>query len=183
MAGTHNSGGHNAKTRTALQLAGTFRGHRHGDLRTPEPPTGRPVPPKPLEGDALAEWDAMVADLESAGSLTKTDRMALYQYCRLYAETEDASTRGPEYAASIQVLEDNLAGLKGKELTDCFQEIGKLHALRAQNESKVRQGRMAIRQYLVEFGMTSASRGRVKLPEKSNKSTEEAKLDELLAIQ
>lgn len=166
MAGVkgQRSGGHNAKTANEHALAGTKRRDRHA-FASPDPPKGRPTPPKRLEGDALAEWDAMIADLEAAKTLATTDRMALYQYCRLYAETEAQAERASEYAEGIQTLEDNLSGLEGAELVACFQEIGKLHQLRAQNETKVRQGRMGLRIYLVEFGQTPASRGRVKLPE------------------
>ena len=183
MPGTHNSGGRNAKSRAALQLAGTFKASRHAERKTPEPPKGRPAPPKPLEGDAMAEWHAMTADLEVSGTLSVTDRMALYQYCRLYAETEEIAARGPEYAGSIQALEDTLAGLTGAELVACFQESGKLHALRAANESKVRQGRMALRQYLVEFGMTPSARNRVKVNDTGGQSAEERELDAITSIQ
>lgn len=170
MAGTGASGGRNAKSRASHVLAGTFRADRHGDHETPEAPKGRPEPPKPLEGDALVEWDAMTADLEACGTLARTDRMALYQYCRLFAETEALVVKQGEAAATVGILEDNLSGIPKDQLRDVFQEITKMRQLEAGYDTKIRQGRMALRQFLVEFGMTPAARSRVKLPASKPKS-------------
>lgn len=174
MPGTSGSGGRNARGTAAHVVAGTFRPDRHGGSQTPDLPKGHPEPPKPLDGDAAAEWGRMVAHLEQIGILSPTNAMALYQYCRMFAETEAQAARAEEYAAGIAMLEQNLSDVKGPDLVACFQEIGKLHALRAQNETKVRQGRMAIRQYLVEFGMTPAAVSRVKVPTSAPESKSDA---------
>ena len=159
------SGGQNARTAEQHRLAGTFQPSRHAGLKNPEPPKGIPQRPKPLGGDALAEWDRMIERLSLSGSLSKVDDAVLYQYCQLFAETDAIATTQEETAASIDIMEENLHGLKAAELVQAFQEITKLRQLEARYTTQVRQGRLAVRAYLVEFGLTPASRGRVKLPD------------------
>jgi len=156
------------KTSQAHILAGTFREDRHQP--TVEPPKGRPDSPKPLDGDALAEWDRMILRLESCGTLAKVHDAAIYQYALLFAETEQIHEIQADTAAGIDRLEENLSGLEGKDLVDCFQEISKLRQLEARYVTQVRQGRIAIKQFLVEFGLTPAAQGRVKLPAAATKS-------------
>lgn len=170
MPGTGNSGGRNRLSAQAHVVKGTFRSDRHADAVAPEPPRGRPEPPKALEGEATEEWDRMIARLELSGALSKVDDAALYQYVRLFAETEQASVSREEANASVQILEENIGGLKGPDLVAAFQEIGKMRRLEASYATQIRQGRMAIRQYLVEFGLTPAARSRVKLPPKPQAS-------------
>lgn len=164
MPGTANSGGRNAKPPTAHVLTGTFRADRHAGYATPEPPKGRPDPPKALDGDALAEWGRLCDRLMANGTLALNDDGALYQAARLFAETEDYARLRDETGASVSILEENLHGLKGPDLVACFQEISKLRQLEARYAVQIRQGRMAQRAYLVEFGLTPSSRTRVKLP-------------------
>lgn len=145
-------------------LRGTFQPSRHAGHDTPEPPKGRPEPPKPLDDEAQAEWDRMIVRLELMGVLTVVDDAVLYQHCRLFAETEAIAVSQAETAASIKIVEENLAGLKKEELVAVFQEITKLRQIEARYTTQVRQGRMAQRQYLAEFGLTLSARSRVKLP-------------------
>lgn len=167
MAGVkgQRSGGHNAKTAAQHALQGTARKHRHAGLKNPAPPTGRPVPPKALKGDAKAEWDRMIARLEISKALSLVDDAVLYQYCRLFAETEALVDRQEEIQGSIDILEENIPDMSdSSDRVACFQEIGKLRQLQSSVDNKIAKGRMNQRVYLVEFGMTPASRGRVKLP-------------------
>lgn len=173
MAGVkgQRSGGHNRKTREQLEKAGTFRKDRHGDLETPTAPPGVPQPPKPLDGEALDEWNRMIARLTETGALSVVDDALLFQYCRLFAETEGIYVAQQETAESIRILQENFDRSPGEKLSfedllEAAREIGKLRKLEAGYITKVRQGRMALRQLLVEFGLTPAARGRVKLPEK-----------------
>ena len=159
------SGGHNAKTIQQHKLEGTHQKVRHAGIASPETPKGKPVWPKALVGDAKAEWSRMIKRLTLTGSLSSVEDMAIFQYCCLFAETEAIAVIQSETAGSIRALEDNLSGLEGAELVQCFQEITKLRQLESRYAVQIRQGRMAIRAYLVEFGLTPASRGRVKLPE------------------
>ena len=162
------SGGRNAKTREQLERDGTFRKDRHGDLRNPAPPIGRPDPPKELTGEALAEWERMIARCELDGTLSKVDDAALYQYCCLFAETEAIAVTKQELADSARILQENFDRQGDVDFSDLLaaaQEITKLRQLEARYTSQIRQGRMSIKAYLVEFGKTPAARSRVKLPE------------------
>lgn len=166
MPGTSNSGGRNRRSAPTHVLRGTFRADRHEDVPAVIAPTGRPAPPKPLEGDAQAEWDRMIARLEQCGTLSIVDDGALYQYVQLFAETEGIAVTQAETAETIRILQENLDGL-GKKVTfdqilEVAQELAKLRKLEAGYITKVRQGRMALRMLLTEFGLTPASRARVK---------------------
>src|SRR6185295_7517647 len=90
MAGVkgQRSGGHNAKTAQEHRLSGTFRRGRHAGARGPELVAGDPTPPKTLHGDARAEWARMLEALRAAKSLSQNDYAALYQYTKLFGQTE-----------------------------------------------------------------------------------------------
>lgn len=165
MPGTANSGGRNRKTARQHKLQGSFQKVRHAGITTPEPPKGTPTRPKPLTGDAADEWDRMIDRLSVTGTLSPVDDGALYQYCRLFAETEQLAVDQTETSVSIDIVEENLRDMTGSDLVAAFQEITKLRQLEAGYSTKIRQGRMAIRQYLVEFGLTPSARSRVKVPE------------------
>lgn len=161
--GTHASG-RRRKTREDLERAGTFRKDRHGELRNPEPTVGKPESPVELEGIALAEWERMLWAFEDMGMLHRVDAFAVYQYCQLYAETERVAQQQNECQGSLTVLEENIKAIEPSDLVQLFGQIVILRKLVAKCTDQLRQGRMAIRQYLVEFGLTPASRGRIKLP-------------------
>lgn len=107
----------------------------------------------------------MVQRLETVGSLSTVDDAAIYQYAQSFAETEDLALARLETAASIGIVEENLADLKGADLVQAFQEITKLRQLESSYIGKIQAGRSKLRQWLVEFGMTPSARTRVKLPE------------------
>jgi len=107
----------------------------------------------------------MIRRLTDSKTLSTVDDGALYQYCQLFAETEAIAVTQLETASTIDLLEDNLSGPKEEreDLLQVAQEITKLKQLEARYITQVRQGRMALRGYLVEFGMTPAARSRVKV--------------------
>lgn len=106
----------------------------------------------------------MLWAFEDMGMLHKVDVVALEQYCRLYAETQRVSVREEHLEASIDRLEENIGDFKGEDFLKLAQEITQQQKLVSKCTDQLRAGRMAIRQYLVEFGLTPASRGRIKLP-------------------
>lgn len=165
MPGTANSGGRNKRGAQAHVVMGTFRSDRHEDTDAPEPPKGKPAPPKALAGDALAEWGRMVGRLDASSTLSVVDDAALYQYALLFAETEDLARMQAEAEDTAKILRENFDGNEELDFTDqlaAAQEINKALKLAGSYATSIRQGRMAIRQYLVEFGMTPAARSRVK---------------------
>lgn len=163
MAGTRQSGGRNAKGTSAHVLRGTFRQDRHGEA-TSDPPAGVPMRPKRLSPTARAEWDRMVARLTDTRALSSVDDAALYQYVQLFAETEAIAAEGADHRRLTKVLLKAIAKLQGDALVDAVKEIVTLQALAKKTTQQLRQGHMALRQYLVEFGMTPSARTRVKLP-------------------
>lgn len=118
----------------------------------------------------------MVARLDLSGTLSKVDDAAVYQYSLLFAETEDMARMQREAGDTARILRENFDGNAELDFADqlaAAQEINKSLKLEASYATAVRQGRMAIRQYLVEFGMTPAARARVKAPPKKELSKSE----------
>lgn len=171
MPGNANSGGHNRKTLSRLSQAGTYRDDRHSGFGNMRHVHGRPDTPDDLKGVALAEWGRMVNRLEQAGSLSKIDDAAIYQYAKLFAETTEAEHHMMSSRRMVDKLVVLTNKLDGDSLVNAMREITNLERVLSNYVATVRQGRMAIRQYLVEFGMTSSSRGRVRLPQGSDKPT------------
>lgn len=157
------SGGRNAKTIEQLKVEGTYDPSRHAGIENPEPPRGVPTPPKELQGDARAEWDRMIRRLELSRTLSVVDDAALYQYCQLFAATEAIAVAQETTGSSIDLIQDTLGALERGEILAAIQEISKLRQLEARYTTQIRQGRMALRTYLVEFGLTPAARSRVKV--------------------
>jgi phage terminase small subunit len=164
MAGTRHSGRRAVAPKVHV-LRGTYQPSRHAGHDTPEPPPGTPDPPGALSTIARAEWDRMVTRLERSRTLSIVDDAALYQYAKLYAETEQIEA---DQAAQRRLLATLRADLKrtknlGDRLT-LTERMVTLQTLIVKATGALRQGHMAIRQYLVEFGMTPSARTRVKLP-------------------
>jgi phage terminase small subunit len=155
------TGGKNRKAAATHVLLGTFQPSRHGrQALNPVVPAGRPEPPEGLPEAVLQQWQVVVSFLEAMGTVSRVDGLIIEQYCRLYVETAAIAVTQSEMAASIARLEENLSGLEGAELVQCFQEISKLRHLEARYTGQIRQGRMAQRQYLIELCLTPASRSR-----------------------
>lgn len=169
MPGTSTSGGRRSasKSRAQHERDGTFRKDRHADLKNPEPTPGRPDPPVELDKTAQDEWNRLMWAFDDMQMLHKVDAFAVYQHCQLYAETEDIAQSKANTDVAIERLEENLGDFKGEDFVKLIQELTTLRKLVAKCTDQLRQGRMAIRQYLVEFGLTPASRSRIKLPAKA----------------
>lgn len=169
MAGTAASGGRstNTKSRRQHELDGTFRKDRHAEVRNPEPTPGRPEPPGELDTLGQETWDRMIWAFEDMGMLAKVDREALFAYCRLWSRTVQVEADQEEARASLRVLEDNLGDVEASDKVALFGQIVALRKDISKCTDQSRSGWMAIRQYLVEFGMTPSSRGRIKLPPKT----------------
>lgn len=164
MAGTGASGGRNAKPTRAHVVSGTFRGDRHADHDTPDPPKGDPVPPRELSAVGQAEWAGMVESLRLSRTLSPVDGHALYQYCCLVAEAEELVAEKAEARAAVNTLLASQGDVEKEDLLAFFQELGKMTKLASSYDGKITSKRSTIRQYLVEFGLTPAARSRVKIP-------------------
>jgi len=164
MPGTSQSGGRNQKSAAQHRLEGTFQASRHaGGMAMADPPKGRPTRPKGLRGAARAEWTRMVARLEAARILSTVDDGVLYQYCCLFAETEGILASRRTNIALVAKLKNAMRKLRGEDLVDAITQIVQLKKLESKTTTQLRQGHLALRSYLVEFGMTPAARSRVKV--------------------
>lgn len=175
------SGGHNAKTRKELELTGGYRATRHAGVVNPDPPKGLPERPKAwppeLAEDAEGEWGRMVERLTLSRTIAKVDDGMLYQHCCLFAETERLVIEKAEARASVDVLLDSQGDIEKGDLLAFFIELGKMRKLAASYDSKLRSNRMALRVSYVEFGLTPASRGRVKMTEPTEPTDPFAEFD------
>lgn len=162
MAGNKNSGGRNKKAAHLHVVGGTFRADRHDAAGDVVVPAGTPDPPKTLKGEALAEWQRMVARMVTVNTVSTVDDAALYQYCKLFAETEALEADRETGRKMTLALRRQTQKLEGAELVEAITQIVKLKLLEGKIAVQIRQGRMALRQYLVEFGMTPSARTRVK---------------------
>lgn len=162
MAGNKNSGGSNKLSTNAHVLRGTFRADRHAGDTTPEPPKGRPEPPIPLVGAAKAEWTRMLDRLEKNNTLSIVDDAALFQYAELFGETQEIKTDNSRLRKMSVTLMAMVKRLQGSELVETIGRIVDIEHELSRQATKLRQNRMALRQWLVEFGMTPSARTRVK---------------------
>ena len=151
MAGTAQSGGRNRKSAAAHALAGNLRTDRH-TFTSPQPPAGAPEKPADLVGEASAEWDRMVARLSACKTLTAVDDAALASYCRLHADATRLQT-------ALDALDSPFFSKVSVDGAGIEHREPKVHPGFAQ----LRSYRQALRQYLVEFGLTPSSRSRVKV--------------------
>ena len=90
------------------------------------------------------------------------DDAVLFQYVQLYAETEALAADQARTAELIDRLDSEIDALPQNERGSLISDLIKLKQIEARYPNQIRQGRMALRQFLVELGMTPAARGRVK---------------------
>lgn len=144
------SGGHNRKSRALHVVLGTYRPSRHA-VDAPEPPSGAPGAPGTLKGEAGAEWARMVARLTASKTISTVDGALLWNYCQLWADAcrlqADADALAQTWYEKVSV---DGAGVEHRE--------PRLHPVFAQ----LKAYRLALRVFLVEFGLTPVSRNRVK---------------------
>ncbi len=144
-----------APTPTSLRILKGNPQHRPINDQEPKPPAD-PLeePTEGLDAEGAKEWRRVVSALHACGLATSVDRSGLMGYCQLYSrwrQIEDA------------IKADGLIVLRpGK--------IATLHPL-------AREAGMVLdklRQYLAEFGMTPASRSRIKVDAPKPKSKVES---------
>lgn len=120
------------------------RGSWRANLRSAEPmaPAGIPECPDDLQGEARAEWFRLSAILSGMGVLTLAERGALVCYCRAWARMTKA-------AAKLEVEGEVISSPSGYQIQSPWLAI---HNKALEQVVKL----------LAEFGLTPASRTRVK---------------------
>jgi P27 family predicted phage terminase small subunit len=142
------------------QLNGNPRHFSQADLKgdeNPAPPIGVPEMPKGLSKAAKREWKRIVPELMSLGVLSVVDGKALASYCEFYALWETARNQYlKEGITFIQHYEDKEGNLIAGDM--------KPHpcVAIANNAAKT------MKSFLIEFGLTPASRSKLKIAKKDD---------------
>lgn len=136
---------------TKIKLLTGNRGKRPLNDQEPEPEGKIPVKPRILQGIAKTEWKRITKELHGLGLLTEVDRTALAVYCQNWQRWCEAE-KELEKGGLVTTTE------KGYMMQNPYVAIANKAA---ENMKK----------FLVEFGMTPASRSRVKVPKKKEKKT------------
>lgn len=125
-------------------------------VENPQPELGIPEMPKGMMPAARREWKAICKLLLTNGLLTLVDGKALMAYCNAYARAEEAQKIIDKYSPVIQTSfldkEGNLV-------------IGDLKANPAVAQAKMWLSLM--KSFLIEFGLTPASRRNLKAVRKA----------------
>lgn len=165
MSGIKGRSGRRPLPIVVLRARATYRSDRHHARESePEAPEGRPDP-RDLAGEALAEWHRMIARLEAIGTLSTVDDAALRCYCTLHADTYSIDSR--RLVRIVAKLTRETRRLEASALVAALAEIVQLEKLIARHIAQRRQGAMALRQWLCEFGCTPSSRSRVTVTTKA----------------
>jgi P27 family predicted phage terminase small subunit len=134
---------------TAVKIAEGNPGKRRLNTKEPEPELGEPSMPRHLCPVARKEWQTIVPELLKLGVLTVIDRAALAAYCESFALWESARREVRKNGITFttkSVIKDEVivTGIKRNPAVAIANE-----ALRM------------MKSYLVEFGLTPASRSRL----------------------
>lgn len=127
---------------TALKVLAGNPGHRPLNDAEPMPELAMPKCPAHLSKEGKAEWKRLAAELHTLGLLTRIDRAALAAYCEVWARWVMAEKK--LQAEGCTALTPNGYATKNAWLTIADKALEQMH------------------RYLVEFGMTPASRSRVR---------------------
>ncbi len=143
------------KKPTALKLVeGSYREDRVAKDE-PRPRVAIPKPPRHLSPVALEEWGRIVQELADNGLMTNLDRAALVNYCDFWSHYVDASEKLKNQGMTIKTE-------AGNTIENPYFSIKKRCA-------------ELMHKFLVEFGMTPASRTRISAPLSKVKPDKDAK--------
>lgn len=137
------------------ELAG-YPGHHPHNTDEPKVQTGYPEMPKELRATAQREWNRICACLDELGVLTIIDGKALAMYCDGYSDWEEAQRDCIEHGLVVEepiVSKDGAVVGYKKKPNPAF--IVKCMAIKT------------MKSFLIEFGLTPASRARLKVPVKT----------------
>ena len=121
-------------------------------------PKGEPEMPKGMPKVARREWRLIVPELLAVGVLALVDRQALASYCRACAMVEQAQKEIDKYGIMfLTKFEDRHGNVV----------IGDMKANPA--VSILNQAEKTKKSFLIEFGLTPASRRNLKIEKKAGK--------------
>jgi len=144
--------GRKPKPSVIKQLEGN-PGKRPLNEREPVPPEGIPDCPDFLNDEARAEWFRIADVLLEMRLLSQADRAALAAYCTAYARWVEAEDQVRKFGTIVKSPDKGFP-MKSPYLTIADQSLE------------------TMRKFLIEFGLTPASRSRIKVPEDSQAADE-----------
>ena len=130
---------------TLLKVLNGNPGKRPLNEREPQPLEGVPERPLWLDGEAQAEWERVVPELQAMGLLSSADRAALAAYCTAWSRWVQAEAQVRKYGPIVKSPEKGFP-MKSPYLTIADQALE------------------TMRKLMVEFGLTPSSRSRIRLP-------------------
>lgn len=145
---------------TALKKLSGNPGKRAINNAEPKP-SGIPDCPDHLDDDAKAEWRRISAELSALGLLTIIDRAALSAYCQSWSRWMKAEANIAKHGLVVK------SPKSGYPIQNPFVTVANT-ALDS------------MRKFLVEFGMTPASRARLQVSPTSNADPFEAFMADLM---
>lgn len=128
-----------------------LKGSKSGDVAA-RAPSGRPEPPERFDDETKAQWHRLCDALESLGLLTPSHGFALGVYCGAYARLLAAEKALAEHGP---LLVTTRGGTEEGDEGDVVIKSNPAAAIAAKCEATMLR-------VLTEFGLTSASAGRVK---------------------
>ncbi len=149
------------KKPTELKLIeGTYRSDRVSK-NEPKPILRIPKAPKHLSAVANKEWLRLSEELASLGLLSNIDRAALAAYCEAYADWVTASIKIEEFKARDEYGAGMIIKTQaGNIIENPFFSIKK-------------RSMELMHKFLVEFGMTPASRTRIEIMEREKQNNDD----------
>lgn len=141
---------------TAQKILEGNPGKRALNMDEPTPPPSDRTPPAYLDGDALAKWTEMAAELSALGLLTRVDEDQLSFYCVQFGRWKHAE-------AMVKLKGEIIKTEGGNLIQNPFLSVA--------NRALKEMGRIAS-----EFGLTPASRARLHTPTKDTESDLEKSL-------
>jgi P27 family predicted phage terminase small subunit len=152
-------------TPTAIKKLNGNPGNRalHED-QEPKPESGVPEMPKGLRKTAKREWKRLAPKLDEVGVITKVDGKAFAMYCDAYADWEVAQKKcmedGMWYSEPVLNHEGLVVGYKHKQAPWFNVKVTAMKVMKS---------------FLIEFGLTPASRSKLKI-ERKDTEDDSAKL-------
>jgi P27 family predicted phage terminase small subunit len=135
-------------TPTTLKILHGNPGKRKLPENEPQPAPGSPDCPEHLDSVARLEWERIVPELLRLGLLTHIDRAALAAYCQAYSRWQ---------AAEGIIATEGLTTVNLK--TGCIRTHPAV--------SIAKESMRLVREFMTEFGLSPASRPRVKAIDKA----------------
>jgi P27 family predicted phage terminase small subunit len=143
---------------TAQKIIEGNPGKRKLNDKEPQPAAGEPAMPDGLGAVAQVEWKAIVPELLRIKVLSKLDGKALGGYCAAYERWLLAEKDVAKYGITIEEpVIDSATGFQRKLRGRYVVRLKRNPAITTSNDAM-----KMMKSFLVEFGMTPASRSRLK---------------------